>query len=272
LSHIENIRCPYCGTVNRISWEKVSINSVPRCGSCKERIIENRTYYQILEVPNDASHDSIKKAYRRLAMQWHPDKNPDKVEEATAKFKIISEAYAVLSDPNKRFDYDESLRKKQSETYTQQEGQSTGQGMDYQTAAQMFLDELYAMAMELALQNKDWTKIYPMLIERGAPPMLAQIIAQNCENYRKTMVRKHFKKPFIKALIWFTIGGIVTLGSYGSSSGAIFYWGPLLYGGYNMFVALKHLVTGKIPAPSYSTPKKNDLLLNKKKSFWGDIK
>ncbi len=49
----------------------------------------------------NASEEDLKKAYKRLAMKWHPDKNPVSKREAEAKFKQISEAYDVLSDPQK---------------------------------------------------------------------------------------------------------------------------------------------------------------------------
>ncbi|KAK9901802.1 hypothetical protein M0R45_001964 [Rubus argutus] len=64
-------------------------------------------YYNILKVNRNASEDDLKKAYKRLAMIWHPDKNPaGKRPEAESKFKQISEAYDVLSDPTKRQIYD----------------------------------------------------------------------------------------------------------------------------------------------------------------------
>ncbi|KAJ6745516.1 DNAJ-like protein SUBFAMILY C MEMBER [Salix koriyanagi] len=59
-------------------------------------------YYNILKVNRNATDDDLKKAYRRLAMKWHPDKNPTTKKEAEAKFKEISEAYEVLSDPQKK--------------------------------------------------------------------------------------------------------------------------------------------------------------------------
>lgn len=52
-------------------------------------------YYEILEVDKNATDDELKKAYRKLAMKWHPDKNPDNKNDAETKFKLISEAYEV---------------------------------------------------------------------------------------------------------------------------------------------------------------------------------
>lgn len=64
----------------------------------------DRDYYEVLGVPRDASKEQIKEAYRKLAMQYHPDRN--KSPDAEEKFKEISEAYAVLSDDEKRKQYD----------------------------------------------------------------------------------------------------------------------------------------------------------------------
>src|SRR4030066_1883965 len=63
-------------------------------------------YYQVLGVDKKASADEIKKAYRKLAIKGHPDKNPTNKKASEEKFKKISEAYAVLSDPQKRQQYD----------------------------------------------------------------------------------------------------------------------------------------------------------------------
>ncbi|KAL7991875.1 hypothetical protein Chor_016131 [Crotalus horridus] len=63
-------------------------------------------YYEALGLPKTASLDDIKKAYRKKALRWHPDKNPENKQCAEQRFKEIAEAYEVLSDKNKRDVYD----------------------------------------------------------------------------------------------------------------------------------------------------------------------
>ncbi|HMQ00666.1 MAG TPA: DnaJ domain-containing protein, partial [Cyclobacteriaceae bacterium] len=67
--------------------------------------MSKRDYYEILGVDRNASADEIKKAYRKIAIQYHPDKNPDN-KEAEEKFKEAAEAYEVLSNAEKRAQYD----------------------------------------------------------------------------------------------------------------------------------------------------------------------
>jgi curved DNA-binding protein len=68
--------------------------------------MEYRDYYKILGVERNATEQDIKKAYRKLALKYHPDRNPGN-KEAEEKFKEINEAYQVLSDPQKRSRYDQ---------------------------------------------------------------------------------------------------------------------------------------------------------------------
>jgi len=63
-------------------------------------------HYRILGVTRDASDADIKKAYRKEALKWHPDKNPDQKERAERRFKEISQAFKVLSDPDERAHFD----------------------------------------------------------------------------------------------------------------------------------------------------------------------
>src|SRR5262245_63459488 len=65
-----------------------------------------RDYYQVLGVPRTATDEDIKKAYRKLALRYHPDKNPENRHEAEERFKEIGEAYQVLSDAERRGLYD----------------------------------------------------------------------------------------------------------------------------------------------------------------------
>lgn len=67
---------------------------------------EEKDYYKILGVERNASADEIKKAYKKVAIKWHPDRNPGS-KEAEEKFKQAAEAYDVLRDPDKRARYDQ---------------------------------------------------------------------------------------------------------------------------------------------------------------------
>ena len=66
---------------------------------------DKRDYYEVLGLQKGASDDEIKKAFRKMAMKYHPDKNQGD-KEAEERFKEINEAYAVLSDPEKKEKYD----------------------------------------------------------------------------------------------------------------------------------------------------------------------
>ncbi len=79
-----------------------------------------KDYYEILGVPKTASEDEIKKAYRKLALKYHPDRNPGN-KQAEEQFKGINEAYAVLSDKDKRKEYDTYGMSGFQQGYTQED-------------------------------------------------------------------------------------------------------------------------------------------------------
>lgn len=65
-----------------------------------------KCHYEVLNVSKDASDEDLKKVYRKLALKWHPDKNPDNLDEAKREFILIQQAYELLSDPHERAFYD----------------------------------------------------------------------------------------------------------------------------------------------------------------------
>ena len=82
----------------------MSASSMRITASRRGETAHKRDYYEVLGVERDADTKAIKSAFRKLALKYHPDRN--KAPEAEEKFKEIAEAYAVLSDPKKREEYD----------------------------------------------------------------------------------------------------------------------------------------------------------------------
>jgi len=86
-------------------------------------------YYDVLEIGESASADEIKKSYRRLAMQWHPDRNQNN-PTAEVKFKSINEAYEVLGDEQKRAEYDAQRKGQFNPGWQQHQGSPFHQNFD----------------------------------------------------------------------------------------------------------------------------------------------
>ena len=101
-----------------------------------------RDYYQILGLPRTASADEIKKAYRRLARQFHPDMHSGaKKAEMEKKFKEMNEAHEVLSDPEKRKKYDQhGAQWEQAEAYERARQAAGAQGQAHSFSGEGFSD------------------------------------------------------------------------------------------------------------------------------------
>ncbi len=95
---------------------------------------QQKDYYKILGVAEGVLEDELKKVYRKLAVKYHPDKNPGNPKEAEAKFKEISEAYYVLSDSKRRAEYDQ-IRKYGG---TRAGNFAGAQGFDYEDLLRQF--------------------------------------------------------------------------------------------------------------------------------------
>ena len=100
---------------------------------------EKRDYYEVLGVSKDASEADLKKAYRKAAVKYHPDRNPGN-KEAEEKFKEINEAYQVLSDPDKKSKYDRFGHAGVDPNYGGGAGGSNGAGFDFGDLGDIFGD------------------------------------------------------------------------------------------------------------------------------------
>ena len=92
-----------------------------------------KDFYNILGLQRNANESEIKKAYRKLAMKWHPDKNQENKDYAEKKFKAVSEAYEILSDPKKKEIYDQY-----GEDGLRQDGGGGGGGFSSRDAEDIF--------------------------------------------------------------------------------------------------------------------------------------
>lgn len=108
-----------------------------------ERLSLNASYYECLGLKSDCSASDVSKAYKKLAVKFHPDKNPDDKETAEANFKTICEAYEVLSDPEKRAKYDHEGRQGLNG-----DGEGSGGGWSRRRA-----DDIFAQAFGESAQD-----------------------------------------------------------------------------------------------------------------------
>jgi hypothetical protein len=100
---VEELLPVLCSLANQLQ-RRLPLRSV-RAAVAKARMPKT-CYYELLGIEPTATADDIKRGYRKAALQWHPDKNPTNIEEATERFRDIQNAHAVLSDPQERAWYD----------------------------------------------------------------------------------------------------------------------------------------------------------------------
>ena len=156
-----------------------------------------RTYYEILGVAPEATRDEIVRAFRRLAIQFHPDNNPSPY--AAAIFTEVTDAYRALSDPSRRRAYDATLASSQR--------------------AEREFAEQAAQANRAASQRAE------------ANATLAEQIAAIYQ------AKSRWAGSFGMGFLWAAGGALVSLFTYSSARGGGYYllfWGPLLFGGYQM--------------------------------------
>jgi curved DNA-binding protein CbpA len=238
--------------------------------------------YGVLELGRGAAADEIKANYRRLAMKWHPDRNGGS-REAEERFKLISEAYAVLSDDSKRREYDMYLdsggRAAGGATagaygpgggYAQDPfGFGAFAGMDpaafaeafgfagfsafsffsKEEASSMFMREMQELASELTLRNVGWREIAIELERRGCPAELSSKIAFQVEERRKAAIRGNARGAFVRSALSGLFGLILLRGFGGLGFGLFGLAGlvMLLSGAYNLIRALYFIATGNAP-------------------------
>lgn len=140
------------------------------------------TIYATLGVQPDATLDEIKRAYRRAAMKWHPDRNPGREAEAYAAFQEIREAYAILSDAEQRRVYDEvfaqEMQRWQAERNAQ-EAQEREAQRERERLAQEHYEKMVAIAMRFADAGHNRDVLFGVLLGRDCDAELAARIADS---------------------------------------------------------------------------------------------
>lgn len=207
-------------------------------------------FYKALEVDRGASAEEIKINYRRLAMKWHPDRNAGSAE-AEEKFKAISEAYSVLSDDASRRAYDERLDSGWSPEAERASGPSYAgfRGFSPEQAADMFMNEMYNLAIELTMHNVGWRDIAAELMRRGCPEAAAREIARKIEERRKAMVRGTARPYFLRSAVSGFFGFCLFALFGGMGLGILGFFGLIMFlsGGYNLVRAIYFMTTGNAP-------------------------
>ncbi|EHP42685.1 DnaJ-class molecular chaperone [Cupriavidus basilensis OR16] len=143
------------------------------------------TLYATLGVQSDATLDEIKRAYRRAAMKWHPDRNLGREAEAHEAFQGIRDAYAILSDAGQRQIYDEVFEREmqrweaEREAQEAQEAQERKAQREDQRVAQEHYEKMVAIAMRFADDGHNREVLFGVLLGRDCDAELAARIADS---------------------------------------------------------------------------------------------
>lgn len=140
------------------------------------------TIYATLGVQPNATLDEIKRAYRRAAMKWHPDRNPGREAEAYAAFQEIREAYAILSDAEQRRVYDEVFAQEMQRWQAEQEAQEAQEReaqRERERLAQAHYEKMVAIAMRFADDGHNRDVLFGVLLGRDCDAELAARIADS---------------------------------------------------------------------------------------------
>ncbi|WP_432260279.1 J domain-containing protein [Cupriavidus sp. TMH.W2] len=136
------------------------------------------TLYATLGVQPTATLDEIKRAYRRAAMKWHPDRNPGREAESHTAFQEIRDAYAILSDDVQRQVYDEVFEREMQRWQAECEAQQA-QEREAERAAQEHYEKMVAIAMRCADEGHNRDVIFGVLLGRDCQAELAARIADS---------------------------------------------------------------------------------------------
>ena len=140
------------------------------------------TIYATLGVQPNATLDEIKRAYRRAAMKWHPDRNPGREAEAYAAFQEIREAYAILSDAEQRRVYDEVFAQEMQRWQAEQEAQEAQEReaqRERERLAQEHYEKMVAIVMRFADDGHNRDVLFGVLLGRDCDAELAARIADS---------------------------------------------------------------------------------------------
>ncbi|PWK33742.1 J domain-containing protein [Cupriavidus plantarum] len=140
------------------------------------------TLYATLGVQPDATLDEIKRAYRRAAMKWHPDRNPGREDEAHTAFQQVRDAYSILSDAEQRQVYDDvferEMRRWEAEHAAEEAREREAQEAE-RRLAQAHYEKMVAVAMRFADEGHGRDVLYGVLLGRECEAGLAGRIADS---------------------------------------------------------------------------------------------